>query len=423
MRHGLDAGVSPDLVFPYDTKVNQTPARTFAFSPRRWALAAGAGVLSGATAALFLRALDWATATRLGNPSLIYALPLAGLLVGGLYERFGGTSSRGFELILDEIHRPNARTPGRMAPLVFFMSVISHLFGASVGREGVAVQMGASLSDQLSACFRLSPEDRRMLLVAGSAGGFSAALGAPFAGALFGMEVLTKTLRFKPEYPVECAISAAIAYAITLLFGVEHLTFGRIDPLPFSPVAFLAAAVFGGVVGLAVRAFVLLTDQVSGVLRRTVRTFGARAFIGGLLILALIPLVGNRLSLGLGIETIRDAFDMPAPFALAFEKIAFTAVSIGSGFRGGEFIPLVFVGATLASAISPLFAGAVGTGFAAACGAVSAYGAAMRVPFALAVFGAERFSIAFLPFAFVACLCAAVVTSANPHRRSPNKSV
>jgi H+/Cl- antiporter ClcA len=304
-----------------------------------------------------------------------------------------------------------------MAPLVFFASIVSHLFGASVGREGVVVQMGASLSDQLSARFRLTPEERRILLVSGSAGGFAAALGAPFAGALFGMEVLTKTLRFKPEYPIECTVSAAVAFGIAFLFGVEYAPYGKIDPLSFSPIAFVAAALLGSAVGLAVRIFVLLTDQVSGFFRRTVRTLGARAFVGGLLVLALVALVDNRLSLGLGLETIQAAFDTPAPLALAFEKIVFTAVSIGAGFKGGEFIPLVFVGATLASALSPLFAGAVGTGFAAACGAVSAYGAAMRVPFALAVFGAERFTIAFLPFAFIACLCAAMVAGVNPHRR------
>jgi H+/Cl- antiporter ClcA len=386
-------------------------------SGKRLLLAASAGLISGTAASLFLRALDWVTTTRLQNPSMIYALPLAGLLIGGLYERFGGLSSRGHELILDEIHRPSARTPGRLAPLVFFSSLISHLFGASVGREGVAVQMGASLSDQLSRYFHLTAEDRKVLLLTGSAGGFSAALGAPFAGMIFGMEVLTKKIRFKPEYPIECAVSASLAFATTVLFRVEHSTYGLIEKLPFSPIAFGAAIALGIAVGLLVRVFVLATDGASAIFRKAARTLGARAFLGGLCILALVAIVGNRLSLGLGIETIQSAFDTPSTARLAFEKLLFTAVSLGSGFKGGEFVPLVFIGTTFASALSPLFAGMVTTSFAAACGAVSAYGAGMRVPLALAVFGAEKFSLGFFPFAFLACYSAAIVAGVNPHRR------
>jgi H+/Cl- antiporter ClcA len=54
-----------------------------------------------------------------------------------------------------------------------------YLFGGSAGREGIAVQMGASLSDQLAKFYRIEPEERKILLVSGAGAGFGAAIGTP----------------------------------------------------------------------------------------------------------------------------------------------------------------------------------------------------------------------------------------------------
>ena len=88
------------------------------------------------------------------------------------HHRFGRSVDRGNNLILDEIHDPKATVPFRMAPLVLFGTLATHLFGGSAGREGTAVQMGGSLADQLAGPFRLSREERRILLMAGMSAGF-----------------------------------------------------------------------------------------------------------------------------------------------------------------------------------------------------------------------------------------------------------
>ncbi|MCH5770561.1 chloride channel protein, partial [Salmonella enterica] len=92
--------------------------------------------LAGAASALFLHALDWATATRLAHPALIWLLPVAGFFVGWCYLRLGRPVEAGNNLIIDEIHDPKKVIPLRMVPMVLGGTVISHLFGASVGREG-----------------------------------------------------------------------------------------------------------------------------------------------------------------------------------------------------------------------------------------------------------------------------------------------
>ena len=88
-------------------------------------------LLAGSASALFLAALDWATATRLAHPWLLAGLPLAGFAVGWVYWRVGQPVEAGNNLLIDEIHDPKNTIPLRMAPLILAATVISHLFGAS----------------------------------------------------------------------------------------------------------------------------------------------------------------------------------------------------------------------------------------------------------------------------------------------------
>lgn len=109
----------------------------------KWvALATLVAGLAGSASALFLFSLDWATQTREANRWLIGGLPIAGFCVGWLYLKFGQHVEAGNNLLIDEIHDPKKVVPLRMAPFVLGGTVTSHLFGASVGREGTAVQMG-----------------------------------------------------------------------------------------------------------------------------------------------------------------------------------------------------------------------------------------------------------------------------------------
>lgn len=132
--------------------------------------------------ALFLFALDRATAWREAHRWVIWLLPLAGGAVGWIYFKLGKQVEAGNNLLIDEIHDPKKVVPLRMVPLVLGGTVVSHLFGASVGREGTAVQMGGALADQLTHVFRLQAADRRILLMAGISAGFASVFGTPLAG-------------------------------------------------------------------------------------------------------------------------------------------------------------------------------------------------------------------------------------------------
>jgi len=157
----------------------------------KWTLLGTAvGMLSGSAAALFLWSLDAVTRTRTEHPWLLFLLPLGGVIVGWLYQRYGRLAGRGNNLILDQLHGAGERVPLRMAPMVLVGTLVTHLLGGSAGREGTAVQMGGSLADTLARVLRLKADDRRLLLMSGISGGFAGVFGTPLAGTIFGVEVI-----------------------------------------------------------------------------------------------------------------------------------------------------------------------------------------------------------------------------------------
>jgi len=157
----------------------------------KWTLLASiVGVLAGSASAVFLGSLGLATAFRVAHPWLLFLLPVCGLAVGYVYHKWGRSIEAGNNLILEHIHEPaGGGVPLLMALFILVATVLSHLFGASAGREGTALQMGGSLAAWISRRLRLRPEDTRLMLMAGMSAGFGAVFGVPLAGAIFGMEV------------------------------------------------------------------------------------------------------------------------------------------------------------------------------------------------------------------------------------------
>ncbi|WP_036168684.1 voltage-gated chloride channel family protein [Massilia sp. 9096] len=364
-------------------------------------LAIVAAVLAGSASAFFLSALDRVTEVRIAAPRIIWLLPLAGFAVGWVYDRFGKSVEAGNNLIIDEIHDPRQTIPLRMAPLVLGGTIISHLFGASVGREGTAVQMGATLSDQVSYILRLDRESRRVLVMAGMSAGFAAVFGTPVAGAIFGLEVLAIG-RMRYDAILPCIVAAIVADRVGLWWGIQH-THYILSTIPAVDAAGLAGVIAAGIAfGLAGMLFAKLTHRMGDLAKRHVSYGPLRPLLGGSVVALAVYLLGTQRYIGLGIPVIVQSFQQQLGFGDAIGKLVFTVVSLGTGFKGGEVTPLFYIGATLGNALAPLlhlpFPLLAGLGF------VAVFAGAANVPLASTVMAIELFGGNIAPYAALACV-------------------
>jgi H+/Cl- antiporter ClcA len=366
------------------------------------AIGGSIGILTGTSSAGLLSALEWATDWREAHKWILWLLPLGGLLSGLIYHYWGKSVEAGNNLLLEEIHDPQAVIPLRMAPLVLIGTTLAHLFGASVGREGTAVQMGAALADRLTPLLRLPGIERRVLLMAGISGGFAGVFGTPLAGMLFGLEVLAFG-NFRYDGLLICAIAAIIGDRITLAWGLHHQIY-RIPLVPqLTMRGLLTMMLAGAIFGLTARLFATLTHQISAYFTAKISYAPLRPFVGGILVAIAIQLTGTTKYIGLGIPTIVSAFNIQLPPWDFAAKIAFTALSLGTGFKGGEVTPLFYIGATLGNAIAPLTG--LPAPLLAGMGFVGVFAGAANTPLTSTIMAIELFGAPAGIYAAITCIC------------------
>ena len=367
------------------------------------------GAIGGLLSVAFLGSLNWATTTRINNEWLIFLLPVTGGLVGFMYYKWGNPITGGTSLVLDAIHVPGAEVPARMAPMIWSGSVASHLVGASVGREGAIVQIIASVTDAVARTRSVSDRTRRVVLVMAVAAGFGGLFGVPIAGAFFGLEIQRNTKLHKSAV-LPAFVASTVAFFTVEACGVKHFATPNIESLHFGWSVLWRCLVASCVFALIAVAYIQLEHRIKNVMAQAITFPPLRPVIGGFIILACVAISGTRAYLGISIPLLEGALTGAIGLAAlaCLWKLLFTAVSLGTGFVGGEVFPLFIIGALAGAQFArvthasiPIFA---------ALGLVAVFAAASNTPLTCIVIGVELFGWNALPAYCIVCILSYVLS-------------
>lgn len=345
----------------------ENKSQTIVLSLKYVLLAILTGVLVGIIDTVFGRGLltisDFWTGHYL---YLIPFLPFAGLLITWLYHHFSETSLKGMTLVFETGQKKREDIPLLLIPLVMSGTWITHLFGGSAGREGVAVQIGAALSHALGRRFHLQ-KDSRVMLITGMAAGFGGLFQTPLTAVFFSMEVIVAgKIQYEALLPALIASYTAAYTSHTL--GLEKFYVPLKDTLEISDAGMAVRLIVLGIIfGLTGRLFSFL-------LAKSKKFFGAKiknpyfriGVISIPLALILFLLYNGRYS-GLGTNLISAAFSGGMIYSYDWIlKLLLTILTLAIGYQGGEVTPLFSIGASLGIvlggilSISPVYCAALG---------------------------------------------------------------
>jgi CIC family chloride channel protein len=316
----------------------------------------------------------------------------------------------------------NALYGGRMSMngsiIVMLQTVMSNGVGASVGLEAGYTQIGSAIASRFGHAFRVRRSDLRLLVGCGAAAAISGAFNAPLTGAFYAFELVMGTYTLGTFAPV--AVAALVAQAVVRALGgnIFDLTPdvpSHVDTLDYIPI--LALGMLCALLGVSIMRGVTITEDL---FRRSGVPVWLRPAIGGLAVGLLALVTPVVLSSGHG--ALGQSFETVTPLKwvvlMVLLKACASAISIGSGFRGGLFFASLFLGALLGKAFAGVLA-LVSTAHAVSpvvCALVGMSGLAVAIvggPLTMGFLALE--STGSLPMT-VAVLAACVVSSLTVRR-------
>lgn len=338
---------------------------------------------------------------------LLPFLPLAGILITYLNRTYGGKSKKGMELLFEVGEGREKNIPKRLIPLTILSTWMTHLFGGSAGREGVAVQLGGTVAHALRR-EELGPDASRIYLVTGMAAGFGGLFQTPLAAIFFAMEVLViGRLEWRALYPA--TIAAFVASWTSHTLGLEKFTQVISDKLSLSPHVVLQLLVLGVIFGLTGKLFAYLLGRFKQSFAKVFANPYVRIGVVGLGLSILLYLIGTGRYTGLGTNLISQSFEGAEGKSLItgadwILKLLFTVTTIATGYKGGEVTPLFSIGASLGVWLAPFFG--LPIYLVAALGYAAVFAGATSTTIGPILIGCEVFGFQHWPAFLLVCLVA-----------------
>lgn len=302
------------------------------------------GLTVGAVGTVFGHGVAWATQVWNRYHWTVFLMPAAGLLIVWLYRACREEKNRGTDMVIEAVSA-NEEVTFATAPLIFISTILSHCVSASLGREGAALQLGGSLGNLIGKVMKLDEKDKKVAVMCGMSAGFAALFGTPLAAAVFAMEVISIGVMYYAAL-VPCVFSAFLGATLSSRFGLRAETFS-VGQIPEFGLYGAALSILFGILCACVGIVLCISLHKSGHLYRKYLPNPFLRILAGSGIFILLTLIfSDRTYNGSGMALIERCFEGEAVPMYAFLlKILFTAVALGAGFKGGEIVPTLCVGA------------------------------------------------------------------------------
>lgn len=359
-----DGGVEP----PSEHKLFRIPPRirAIARADETWLvlLAGFVGIMAGCFVALMVASVQWlhhvlfavegheVSGAAFIDPWRAAFVPaIGGIILGAI----GWLSTRRLRISIIDPVEANALHGGRIAIkgslLLVLQTMVSNGFGASIGMEAGYTQIGSAFASRLGQLLHVRRGDLRILVGCGAAGAIAAAFDAPLTGAFYAFELIIATYSIASLAPVVVASIAAVG-TMRLLYPQESFQVGFAGTLTASDYSLvLVMAILSALVAIAMMRTVTVVEVIFSKSRLPV---WMRPTIGGLCVGGLALITPSVLSSGHSALYVGFAAYYSAPFLvlLICLKVLASAISIGSGFRGGLFFASLFLGAMLGKLVA-----------------------------------------------------------------------
>ena len=352
------------------------------------------GCFIGSVGAAFHLMLGYVGSLRVEYPFLLFGLPVAGIIIVFMYNIVHEAGNRGTNLVITAI-QSNDEVPGRVAPLIIVSTLLTHLCGGSAGREGAALQVGGALGNTFAKLFKFDEKDTRIMIMCGMSACFSALFGTPIASAVFSMEVISVGVMYYAAL-VPCVLAAFIAQGIASALGLESTHFVVDEITSFSFINGSKFIIMSVLFALASILLCVVLHGTSKLYTDYINNPYIRIIIAGALVIAMRYIFGTTDYLGAVSDIIARSFVTSCAWYVFLLKMLFTAVTLGGGFKGGEIVPTLFVGATLGSFLAPIFG--LPVGLCAACGMVSVFCGVTNCPLTSFILSIEMFGASTMKF-------------------------
>ncbi|MGN0158080.1 MAG: chloride channel protein [Brotaphodocola sp.] len=366
----------------------------------KWVLISSAiGIVVGLIGTLFGKGVSMATQLWNNYHWTLFLMPAAGLIIVFCYRLAHEEKNKGTDMVISSISATEEVTLAT-APLIFISTILSHCVSASAGREGAALQLGGSIGNLVGKLLKLDERDKKVAIMCGMSACFAALFGTPLTAGLFSLEVISIGVMYYAAL-VPCLFSAFIGAGISSRLGLaaDHFHVGEI------PVFAMEGALLAIAIGILCACVGILMCSVLHKSHHMYQKYFPNPYVrvaaGSVIFIVLTLIFHSRYYNGSGMQLIEMCFHGErVPYYAFLMKIVFTAVALGAGFKGGEIVPALCVGATLGYVVAAVTG--VPVGLCSAVGMVSLFVSVTNCPISAMFLAFELCGFEAMPYYAIA---------------------